>query len=206
MKHHHKKSLNGKVRIRLTKIEARIYLDWEPSWDPEISGWAGKFIDKHKYKIDPIYEFEDLIQEAYCKYLLCIERYPQVVVPRHFMALFKSALFNHFFDLARVYRDKQNNSVLLEEDLSVFENTLKDENILNGYQAVVLSEMPIELKTWLLSYFNNEDLQKFRASYSSSGDVLSQRESFNDRIRRITGMGENLDLYELMRVYLTTSF
>ncbi len=201
------KQLSGsKIRVRLTRLEMRVRLDWEPSWEPEISGWSVNFINKYKYKIDPIYEFEDLIQEAYCKYLLCVERYPKIIVPAHFMALFKSALFNHFFDLAKVYKFKQTSSVLLPEDVSDFENIRKEENLLNGYQAVVLSEMPIELQKWILSYFNKEDLQKFRESYSTNGDALSQRESFNDRIRRITGMGENLDLYELMRVYLTTSF
>lgn len=79
-----------------------------PHWEGEIVGYARNFVRRNLWRCLPDFDEEDLMQEAYLFYLICEQRY-KVNTPAHFMALFKTCLFNRITALAtRRSRDRSN--------------------------------------------------------------------------------------------------
>jgi len=79
----------------------RAKLVWTPRWEGEIAGYAHKQITKHLWRLTPYYEHADAMQEAWLVYRKLTERYPDVIEPAHFMALFATSLSRHLINMSR---------------------------------------------------------------------------------------------------------
>lgn len=73
---------------------------WEPAWKGPIEGWTVNFTAKNLWRVAPLYEFEDLIQDAYTVFLRCVRAYPEVFEPAHFMSLYQRSVMRHVIDLS----------------------------------------------------------------------------------------------------------
>lgn len=73
-----------------------------PRWSGPIEGYAVNAIRRAYPTLSPEYEFEDLLQEAYIKYMKCVRTYRgRVDNAAWFMALYKCSLNNHLVGLVQ---------------------------------------------------------------------------------------------------------
>ena len=73
---------------------------WSPQWAGAIEGWTINFVTRNLWRTVPQHDFDDLYQDGYIFFVICKERYPDVVDPQHFMKLFQSCLRNHVHTLS----------------------------------------------------------------------------------------------------------
>lgn len=72
---------------------------WIPTFG-EVEGAAANLCRKNLWRVAPLYEFDDLMQEARLKFLYVQLKYPRVIDPPHFMVLFLRSFTNHLHRLA----------------------------------------------------------------------------------------------------------
>lgn len=75
----------------------RFYL---PKWEGPIEKWAIQTALRNRWRVTPLYDLDDLIQEAIIVFLKCQAKYTSVTDPPHFMRLFQIALINRITTLA----------------------------------------------------------------------------------------------------------
>jgi hypothetical protein len=124
-------------------------------WTGPIEGYSKNYISRQLYKLEPLgYEFCDLINEAYLVYDKCKRKYGDTDSPKHFMALFKTALNRHFFDLWYPRREEPFKRLEVEniESISPF-GDIEEEGIFQ----ILLGEAPREIKEVLSHIFNAPD-------------------------------------------------
>ena len=167
---------------------ARAALCWEPKWNDTPRQWAAKFIRRNQWRCDRIYEFDDLMQEAYLIFLKITQKYPRVIEPHHFMGLYKMAVANWFHDRAAYMQRKNTQHVDLAVD--PMELCLGQTGELRhaGELAILLSEAPHELRLALSLLTDNP------AALKASHKPKELRENLNMKLRRILGLSENFDL------------
>ena len=67
-----------------------------PRWTGPIEGYTINLVRRYYPQLAAEHEFEDLLQEAYIKYLICVRTYKgRVDNGAWFMSLYKRALTNH---------------------------------------------------------------------------------------------------------------
>ena len=144
---------------------------WKPEWNEAFRGWAINFIRKNRWRCESLHEFEDLLQDAYLVFRRVRASYPQITEPKHFMALYKTAMSNALIDKAR-YK-KQMNEVLVCENIYDEQSELPSERIVGennneGYLKVLLDELPEEAKLVLKALSDDKILEALRKSDSRS--------------------------------------
>ncbi len=91
-------------------MKSRPKLPFQPCWTGPIEGYTINAIKRYYPKLQTTYEFEDLIQEAYIKFMTCCRAYSgrqgnsarvRVTNPSWFMSLYKTALNNHLTSLVQ---------------------------------------------------------------------------------------------------------
>jgi DNA-directed RNA polymerase specialized sigma24 family protein len=68
-------------------------MSYEAEWTNEVVGYAANYFRKHEWRIKPMMEVDDMMQEAYLIFLRLLDRY-EYDSPQHFMAIWKLALRN----------------------------------------------------------------------------------------------------------------
>lgn len=176
-------------------VRHRVRLRWSPQWEGSIKSWASKFIIENQWHCDRIHEFDDLLQDAHLIYLKIAERYPRVVEPKHFMALFQVALRNKIHDHSRYMRRKR----LLHEETSVDAAEIiasqVGETTNHGYLRALIAEAPEELRLALILLETQPETLRTQ--------VPGLRENLNMRLRRILGVEGKFDFAGLLRSMLT---
>lgn len=83
-----------------TASRRRPRLPFVPKWDGECKGYAYNAMRRFWPTLQPWYEWDDLMQEAFLVFLKCKRRYyARVDTPQWFMALFKTSLHNRLVNL-----------------------------------------------------------------------------------------------------------
>jgi hypothetical protein len=118
---------------------------WSPQWRGPIEGYAVRFLKKNQWRFDPLFEFEDLLNDAYLIFAKIAERYPRVVEPRHFMSLFKTALANDMWDKTKAHSRRANATVNVssEQFQQLAESIATAGN--SAYLSALLAEAPEEV-------------------------------------------------------------
>lgn len=73
---------------------------YRPEWKGPIEGYVVNFLTKSLWRLTPLHDRDDALQEAYVVFLRCAAKYPLMDTPQHFMSLFKTAWVNEFNDLS----------------------------------------------------------------------------------------------------------
>lgn len=76
-------------------------MSYVPEWKGPIEGYVVNFLSKQLWRVRPLLEHDDAMQEAYLVFLRTAARYPLMDTPQHFMSLFKTSWSNEFHDLSR---------------------------------------------------------------------------------------------------------
>lgn len=161
---------------------------WSPTWNSVIIGWTKQFIRRNLWRVDPLHDFDDLMQDAYLVFLRVKAAYPRVTEPQHFMSLYKVAMLNELTNKTRV---KQRTPEMVGFDdvsdhIITFNHT--------GELQVAMNCLPVEVKE-ALSKIDNPD--KLR---SRNGQV---RENLNAILRRVAKLPKGIDAIGPIREALT---
>ena len=170
---------------------ARSVVVWEPCWEGTVRQWSAKFIRTNQWRCDKIYEFDDLMQEAYLIFLRISEKYPRIIAPNHFMGLYKVALSNWFNDRAS-YMKRHGQAV--DVGVDPMELCLGQTGELRhaGYLNILLEEAPQELRLALALLAENPEALRTEELHTG------QRENLNMKLRRILGLSAAFDLKALL--------
>lgn len=157
----------------------RVRLSWVPKWE-YVEGWTKKFISQNQWRCDHVNDFDDLLQDAYLTFVKIAERYPRVVHPPHFLALYRRALANKFHDMSRARRRLRD----AFSDVPA-EAALEHLDTPDSYLEAIIAEAPEATKLALRLIATKPDL--FRE------EPAALRENLNMKLRRILGVGEEFD-------------
>lgn len=129
---------------------------YSPAFEGPVEGYVMNFINKHQWRVARAYQREDLKQEAYLIFLRCVGKYPDLETPQHFMALFKTAWFHHFTDLAN--EDTASRILVQAPVVSTEEGTVTfdvaGDTEHDGYLAILLEQAPREISMVLNLFLN----------------------------------------------------
>ena len=169
-----------------------------PSFEGRIEGCVINFLKKNYWRVAGYYEFEDCIQEAYLKFMVVKDGYPEVIDPPHFMALFKTAWKNRFTDMSN---QRTADEAMREADLSGEDKTgnpitltsLMDRNASThhaGRLAVLKTSAPIEVKALLRAFDEPDKIELLREKCRKirKGNRKARRETTNEKLCRIVGL------------------
>lgn len=202
------RSSMARNRVRLVGGRLRVMRGWKPSWSGGEGGvggveaWAKKFISQNLWRVRPLFDADDLLQDAYYYFLFVQERYPEVVDSKHFFALFKTCFRNHVTGLSNK-RTKENTCVMsaLSDEMSAaaLDEAAQRADNDGGFSDVelhlLLDEAPPELRL-ALERIVREQLPRERDG------VL--RETTNNYLCRLSGLVPgSCDLSSLLRTWLT---
>ena len=120
---------------------------WSPVWTDEYTKWSRSFVKSNRWRCDPMYDTDDLVQEAYFVFDYVAATYPRIIDPGHFMALFKRAMINKMHDRSCRY-NRRKGTVEAPISVDIYETFSGriGEVTNSGYVAALYAEAPEELK------------------------------------------------------------
>jgi len=163
-------------------------------WTPELKRWTSFQITKNMWRFDPMYEHDDLMQEALIKFYKLKTKYPDVEKVSHFNALYKTSINNLIIDKARERRKRLADTRIDD----VLEDQLPESALSNfGATAIILQEMPDELKAAVHLLTSG----RVRLKLDRPTKKLRSRENHNARLKRRLGLD---DAVGTLKAYLTS--
>lgn len=178
---------------------------YSPAFEGPIEGYIMNFINKNCWKVARAYQREDLKQEAYLIFLRCVGKYPDLETPQHFMALFKTAWFHHFTDLANedtasrimvspVYKTTEDGTTEV-----VYEAPGDSEH--DGYLSMLLEQAPREISMVLNLFLNAPQELLDLALGSWNGRDRRYKAGGSQRICQMLGLPQNRDVLKEVEEY-----
>lgn len=186
------------MALRKRRLRERVV--WTPAWNSEIQGYTANFFKSNAWRCDRVYQFEDLMQDAFLIFTRCKDTYPRVIEAPHFMALYKRALANATHDKASYKKRRDAVEVFLGEDVSDFCVGRIGETTNAGYAAALIAEWPEELRFMLNKLA--QGLPREPSQPRKRG--LQPRESLTMQLRRILRLPINSDPVQMIKRLLTT--
>ena len=162
-----------------------------PEWEGPIKNWTMAFISSNYWRFSAHYEQQDLVHEAYLKFMQCCSTYPRVVEPAHFAALYRTAVTRRFITLAkRCMKDKQ--AVQYCGPATTAENLTRIHVYNNsGFLMRLVREAPTEVRSLLKSLLTS-DVEVLRRKFRRPKKTkLKPRETTNDRFCELLGLDPN---------------
>src|SRR5258706_12980921 len=180
------------------KQRLREHVKWTPFWGNEYAGYATNLNRSNHWRVDPINDMDDLLQDAYLIFSKVKDAYPRVIEARHFMALYKRALINSLHDKSSYKTRRVDIDVHLSSDATDLCLGRIGEVTNAGYVAALIEEMPEELKTALNMLARGLPAEKRRPH------ALQPRESLTMQLRRLLRLPLNSDPLTIIRRALST--
>jgi len=187
-------------------LEGRTMMQIE--WNGAIENWTKKFISKNLWRFEGSYEFDDLMQDCFIKFMFCRDKYKDTAENMaHFMSLYKRAVVNHFHDKANETTNHRHSDI--EEVQNYAASSICFNNL--GFLLVLIKEAPKEVQTVIETMIlegNSGKLRRpFRKTYGKrskiSGKIVRIRETTDEFLSRVMDIPElEENLRERVREYL----
>ena len=183
-------------------------LVFEPEWHGEIEGYTVNYVQKHYWRVQRTMPREDVMQEAVCVFLRCKRRY-QVREPKHFMALYKTALSNAFNDWSTADTEDR---VMVYDVLKysdhgeIFEQIITEPRVgeieNDGYLATMIRQAPQEVLMVLNLMLRapQELIEEVLAAWTGNEDPRSKANG-SKRINELLGLPLDQDTLGAVRSY-----
>jgi len=172
-----------------------------PQFSGEIEGYVTNFLRKNFWRVQASMEYEDAMQESHWLFLKLADRYSgDVTEPRHFMALFKQALFRHFADLSTM--DTGVRSHVLDSQLGEDQDSEEYQGMINavvgdldnsGLLMIMLQQAPADIST-VLSFFLMAPQELVDGAFASWRNSKKKREGGNKMLCSILGFPQGTDI------------
>lgn len=178
-----------------------------PKLSPSMLGWIRKHTAENYWRVAGWYEFDDLLQDGYLAAHKCLLRYPDVE-DKHLMALIKTSFYRVITDLLRQkypdtyyqvplmsMKNKRGRGREATSETEVLE-WLGSNNLLDMPVAefnVFISQLPEWVQKTLALLSTPEGVKKL---YRYRVKLDGPTETFEDRLRKLTGMPANVQDFE----------
>lgn len=183
------KRKRGLPRVASTRGRQRMEMD------DGAKGWLIKTARQNFWRVSSWYDLEDLIQEGFECWAYVLQRYPTAVDRPHVMRLFQLTYRSRIEDIAKKRtRDRE-----LIAELPYRCSELDDEI---ATLATLISQAPDIVKAFLLILSSERGRRRLRSEYRVERD--GTRETFNERLRRLTNCPKNVDLVSVLQQYFST--
>jgi hypothetical protein len=184
---------------------------YEPIYHGVLEGFTYNFLKKMFWRVKGIYEFEDLIQDAYEIFLRCRNKYcmpesnPRVTEPKHFMSLYQTSLRNHIFNLSRSVSNERFYRVDEREDwddiMEVLKKCVGDRGTEGDLRVMVNSAPPLVREVLDVVVNKKELLDKEWEKHKKKG---GKAEMGNTYLCSVLGYNPlNVNLVKIVRNYFT---
>lgn len=170
-------------------------------WAGPIEGYVVNFLSKQHWKIKRTVPWEDAMQEAYCVFLRCKRKYPDIEEPQHFMALFKTAWYRHFTDFTN--EDTASRVVgphVVDEHGSAPEAVGELDN--DGALALMIKQAPREV-TMVLTLFLNAPQELLDLALGSWRADRRMKVNGSEHINKLLGLPADYDSMQAVRDYFS---
>lgn len=174
-------------------------MPYQPEYSGPIAGYVVNFVQKHYWKVESSLTREDVYQEAYIVFMRVVMKYPELETPQQFMALFKSAWYNEFTNLA-------NNDTKLRtfcQMPTVGEAEFEPVGELNneGGLATLLRQAPEEIKLVLALFLSAPQELLDLALQSWKGGDPRRHDGGSTKLNKMLGLPANLNVIKLTEDY-----
>lgn len=172
----------------MTRKHGRNTIVFTPKWNREYEGWTRKYLRAHRWRVEWMYDIDDLLQEAYLVFMHVSDVYPRVVDPPAFFALYRRAITNKINDKS-CYRTRRDHiQASLPADTADFLIGRIEGDAGNaGHVAALLSGMTADMQAAL------HHLITPKKSEVKSRKRLEPRENLSMRLCREMGLPPNTD-------------
>lgn len=175
-----------------------------------VEQWTIKFLRKNQWKVSSRYEFEDLKQESYIKFLICYDRYASVNNLSHFISLYQSCVRNMMNDMSlSIYKEREHlyEPAFDEDPDDIFRLIMNYDHA--GDLLIEFNRASPELKLFLQALCGDKGScfgDRFHGGYKKTrkGNKIAIRETSNEHYCRLMGFDpERVNIiYELKAILL----
>lgn len=165
---------------------------YAPEFGGPIEGYVVNYLTREHWKIARTVPRDDAMQEAYCVFLK-VKRTYRVEEPQHFMALFKTAWYRRFTDMANEDTERRAECAMpVGADGAEFEQQGESDN--DGALAVMIRQAPREVQMVLGLFLSapQELLDIALSSWKAQGDRRC-RAGGSLQVNRLLGLPDDQD-------------
>lgn len=171
----------------------RVKVPQREEWSGTPRAWSVKYLSRRVWATQPLYDLDDLIQEAWTVWNTCVQHYPNVSDPGHFMTLYMRSVHNLYCTLARRRMDRRERNGVEE---SIFLAAITIDSCMDEMERRLhISEAPELVKRIVGSFSKRRRV--FRRLKSGA------RETTNEYLCRIAGHEGDLDVVSLIQNWWT---
>jgi hypothetical protein len=189
----------------MTRHTVEAQLRFKRRWKGPIEGFVVNFAKLNAWRVQPAMDEMDLYQEAWILFNKCVEYYPEVE-PKHFMALFKTALHNRMTTLAQLRTRRHEVTECASELQDAHITTLEDipsafvvdEMLSDAEVRMMLEDAPDLIKT-LIRHLGADAETGHKKRSKRNGRV---RETAGELLARITGKAYNASLMQSIKCWI----
>ena len=177
---------------------------YRPVFEGPIMGYAAGSIQRHLWKVGPLFDRDDMMQEAYLVFLRCASSYPVLDTPQHFMSLFKTAWSRHIIDLAKKHTKTRvivSANMVDEDDGHEWQREPVGDLDNAGYLLTMLRQAPAEVRQ-VLNLFLNAPAELIDMAMSAWQETAGIAPDPNAFICRALGLPKGTKPIETVREYL----
>ena len=176
--------------------------NYVPEFKGPIEGWLANNVARNLWRLQPLYEREDAMQEGFIVFMRCAAKYPILDNGAHFMALFKRAWNNRLNDLSvkasRTRALHVDQTYHLPADMEVPEAPGDLDN--DGLLGVMIRQAPREVLMVLNLLLNAP--QELLALATRAWEASESKNS--DMMNRLLGLPDEMPVMTKVRDYFTT--
>lgn len=163
-------------------------VDFTPSFTGSIEGYTKNFIKANIWKVDKLYDYDDILQEAREQFLRTIKRMnangDTIQNEKHMMALYKTSFSRHFITLCN-----KATKVSVEQNMSGF--SMDSETALD-FEALIGSDENGGYLECLVDQAPKEVQQVFNLLLNTPTEVLDIAiKAWNSQNKKGAGIGNN---------------
>lgn len=162
----------------MERARLRKRLPRKPRFDEGLEQWAERYIKQQAWRCAPMFDEDDLLQEAWCLYKKLRVRYFWVEDAPHFMRLFQTSLRNLIHSLAAPRLKMTVVSAECDDGSSIFED-LEAKRDEYAVLEVLLSDAPDDLRRCIHEILGEREIVCRR--------VNGVRETRAERLQRLAG-------------------
>ena len=180
---------------------------YSPKFEGPIMGYVANSLTGHVWKVAPLYDRDDLMQEAYLVFLRCASKYPALDEGKHFMALFKTAWSNHMILLARKATKNRftvSEAQLDRDDGSEWRREAPGDLDNEGLLRTMVRQAPSEV-LMVLNLFLSAPAELLELATTTWSSQASRGADPNEFVCRALGLPAGSKPIEQVREYLSHS-
>lgn len=169
-------------RVRLPRI--KVPQEYFRLPDEGARRWMIKYARKNLWRVNTICDMDDLVQDGWLCYMVCMRRYPNATNMSHLMRLFQVTFINHIHDLSK-YQSRMLSFIDPHAEIEETEKYMDPREAEQGDSYVIPNSAPWYVHAFLRLLCSPEGQRKLRRPYRIR--LSGVREETHSRLCRMIG-------------------